>query len=42
MTKENRKNALANRINVLSNNGKNVKSPGVLNKLNRKLERGNY
>ena len=37
MTKEFKILSLENRINKLSNSGKNVKSPGVLKKLHRQL-----
>lgn len=42
MTKEEREAILRNRIAVLANSPKNVKSPGVLRKLRRQLAKGNY
>lgn len=42
MTKEERGALLVNRIAVLSNRKKNIKTPGVLNKLRRKLAKGCY
>ena len=42
MIKEERGALLANRIAILSNKSKNVKSPGVLRKLRRKLAKGCY
>lgn len=42
MTKEVRKAILVNRIKVLENSPKNVKCPGVLKKLYRRLARGLY
>ena len=40
MTKKQRKALLENRIAVLSNKNKNIKNPGVLKKLRRKLAKG--
>ena len=37
MTENNRKLRIENRIHKLSNSGKNIKCPGVLKKLRRKL-----
>ena len=42
MTKEERKALLENRILTLSNSIKNIKCPGVLRKLRRKIAKGNY
>lgn len=42
MNKKARLALLLARINKLENSPKNIKCPGVLNKLYRRLERGNY
>ena len=42
MTKEVREAILRNRIAILSNSPKNIKCPGVLRKLRRKLVKGNF
>ena len=42
MTKEERKNLLAERIKVISEKGKTKGSHNVITKLQRKLNTGNY
>lgn len=42
MTKEARKALLQDRYNKLNGTEKNIKSPGVVRKLRRRLVKGNY